>query len=1249
TLFIATILLNFLTIQPILAQNSYAEGWKALDDNDFPKAKIAFQAALKTPSSATDAAMMLQLLSTFDGQEEAGLPYWKAAKIENPYPYYYANWFIGSVLGNYGRKNADQLKLAKALAADPNAPSMLRASAKYQLGHHYLTVRDFKNMNAAWASTGSVNQWQYVGPFDNLSSSGFDKNYAPIEQPQPDAVFKATNNADIKWFQPSGGDNDSWTTPTFNVRWRTAIIYAQSFVTADADKNCTLAIGMTGNIKVWVNDRLLLSEEEIRKTDFDLYQVNCKLKKGVNRVLVQLGIEDEEHANFALRFLEKTDGNMLTGLSYSATYAKYDKDTGGGASEPAKFWAERFFEEKIEKEPKNLLNYVLLSQTYLRSKKHHEALETIEKALAQSPDNLLLRFERVQCYIKNNNRTNLSEEIQYIVDKAPECALSLEYLYSIASNNEKFDEALEILEKREGIFGENEETLRYRINLLGRQEKIQDLLKLIDKGSEKYPESQFFASLRHNVELKLKKDPSAAAAVIEKQLKKQYDVSLALQHAQELIEFGMNDKAIAIYEEVNGLFPYDPSIPSILFNYYLGKKQNKKARVYLNQLLTLAPYNAAYWDNAAKLAAQEGNPAEELSNYLKSLHYDSNDFEVRRRVRELQKKKDLFEVMPKFDPYQIIKTHKTDPKYNDYNYYYVFEDMQTIVYPERNSEMTHHYMIKMLNQKGVDEWKETSIGYNPSRQKLVIDKTEVVKPNGNKVSAERNGNQLVFPNLQVGDVIFIKYHIQSYAYGRMAREFWDKMTFNSFIPNEFARYSLLVPKDMNFESKMENADLKPTVKDVEEFKMYTWQVEKEPAMKEETIAPRFSDIAKILHISTLSDWKTITTWYADMSAQQAKQDYYVKQLHKTLFPSDKKYTETEKARIIYAWIVKNIRYSSVSFRQSGYVPQRASRVIQTRLGDCKDLATLYAALARESGLKANLVLVNTRNNGERDMIMPSMEFNHCIAKVVADGKVWYLELTDNNLPFGALPRADLYATALDIPYGDATVNNQLFILNPENRLKDVRESFISVQVKNRDIQITANNVRQGAPSSSFRESYLNLPKQKAIETIQQSLGSDSKNPVVVKEMTYGDIDNVNDSLHFTVVYNIKGEVAEIGDLKTLKVPYYNDFVKANSFQEETRTLPLNYIEYESLDRYNDQIELVLPDGKQFDAAPKNVDLTFKGIKYTIQFEKIAANKMKVTRRIDIEKRENVSPQEYPKFKEFMDEVVNAEGKYISFK
>ena len=98
-------------------------------------------------------------------------------------------------------------------------------------------------------------------------------------------------------------------------------------------------------------------------------------------------------------------------------------------------------------------------------------------------------------------------------------------------------------------------------------------------------------------------------------------------------------------------------------------------------------------------------------------------------------------------------------------------------------------------------------------------------------------------------------------------------------------------------------------------------------------------------------------------------------------------TDKEKVEIIYTFIVKNIRYSSVSFRQSGLIPQKANSVLNTKIGDCKDVSTLFVAMCKEAGIEdAGLVLVNTRDNGLKDLMLPSISFNHCIGSVTLDGE-----------------------------------------------------------------------------------------------------------------------------------------------------------------------------------------------------------------------------------------------------------------------
>ncbi|HRI62267.1 MAG TPA: DUF3857 domain-containing protein, partial [Saprospiraceae bacterium] len=752
----------------------------------------------------------------------------------------------------------------------------------------------------------------------------------------------------------------------------------------------------------------------------------------------------------------------------------------------------------------------------------------------------------------------------------------------------------------------------------------------------------------HNVALRLRKDPQAAIAVNQRFLKKHYVILVVNQTIQECFEVGSNDKAVKMLTQLTEIFPTSSQYYEQLFDYYYGTKENKKARQAIETLIGLAPYHAQYHENAARLAEQTGDKDAALRSFQKALHYNPNDFDVRRRIRELQNETDLTTLLPQNDVYDLIKKSKGPDKVDEHDWYFILDERATILYPERCSETYYTLVAKVLNENGIDTWKETSIGYNSWRQRLIIEKAEVVKPNGSKFTAEQNDNELVFTNLAKGDAVYLRYRILSYAYGRMAREHWDGYAFNAFIPSEISRYCLLTPKDIAVDFKTINFDLPPKESAVENFKLYTWETLDEPAIKSESLMPRRVDIGKNIYVSTIRDWQEIANWYADLSAIQAKQDYEVQQAVQALFPAGQTFTPLQKAQKIYDFIVKNISYSSISFRQSAYVPQKASKVLQTKLGDCKDLSTLYAAMAREAGLEANLVLFSTRDNGDQSMPLPSVEFNHCIVKVGAGGQAHFLELTDANLPFGSLPNDDIGGLALEIPYNGKGAKPGIYNLYPDNRTRDYRHQTAQIAIKNRDLNVSAHTTASGVPTRNLRSTYATLSADKQVEEIQKSIGGRFSNPVSVKNVAFGALDELRDTLQFRVNYTVRNEVIEIGELKTFRVPFYYYFLKPDAFQEETRNYPVNYWEYEDADEYREDILIEAPEGKQFTEIPKDATLTFAGTTYSLTYEKKSPTSLRVVRHIKAS-RANIPVKDYAAFRTFLDEVVAAENRYVAFK
>ncbi len=114
-------------------------------------------------------------------------------------------------------------------------------------------------------------------------------------------------------------------------------------------------------------------------------------------------------------------------------------------------------------------------------------------------------------------------------------------------------------------------------------------------------------------------------------------------------------------------------------------------------------------------------------------------------------------------------------------------------------------------------------------------------------------------------------------------------------------------------------------------------------------------------------------------------------------------TDTEKARVILAWIVHNIDYDDFKFRaiedevdrtkkkdRDLYIPQ--NDILETRMGVCKDIAQLYKKMLEMAGLSAVVI----DGNAGHDMTYEQLkrgEKKHSWNAVKIDRKWEYVDPT----------------------------------------------------------------------------------------------------------------------------------------------------------------------------------------------------------------------------------------------------------------
>lgn len=353
--------------------NDYDDAWKAINDKKYATAITILERAIKDPAISRDAYCTLMYLHTYQGREKEVIGLMKKLMSDpDKNAYLYAMWFNGAIAGQYGKKQDYQLALLNSIDTGNTINGSLKAAAHYVKAMHYVFSNDYEKAKSDWKQMGALRQWQFTGPFENISGAGFNYNYGPLNAVDTNVTFNGMNNIEVKWVTPPQPGNEGWIYCHPFIQQSSATLYAQTFVYVPADSSILLNAGANGALKIWVNDAIVLSESKERVTELDYYKNYCKLKKGYNRILVQLSFTNNTIPNFIVRL---TDDKMvvINNSSSTALPQTYSKEEKNNPAITIKHFAETIFENKIKSDPLNLINYLLLSQTYLRDSRITEA------------------------------------------------------------------------------------------------------------------------------------------------------------------------------------------------------------------------------------------------------------------------------------------------------------------------------------------------------------------------------------------------------------------------------------------------------------------------------------------------------------------------------------------------------------------------------------------------------------------------------------------------------------------------------------------------------------------------------------------------------------------------------------------------------------------------------------------------------------------------------------------------------------
>ncbi|MBP5318988.1 MAG: DUF3857 domain-containing protein [Paludibacteraceae bacterium] len=1228
---ILTLVLSLGLLCPVYA-SLYDQAWEAIGSNDFQKAEQLFRPSVdEEPQKAADALVSMYLMyEMLDQNDKAFDCFQRYYQLDKDATYTMLVLFHdGALSAEQGDK---QLNFLLSAAQTKHPVGTLNSELAEALTHYYWRHKNKGKFKTWHSAIEIIDKWQVLGIFDNTSASGFDRNVGAVEHPEETAEFENKVGYKVRWYEADYINKRGWF-DFEEVFGTNGIVYAQSFVTSPKDCDVILSVGTSGSLKVWVNDGLVMSEAEERNCGDDTYLTRVHLNAGTNRVLLQLGSSEISHLNFKLRFTDE----QLHPIHFnsSAKYSSYRKATSDGSLQFIERPQEAWFRERMKRDS-SALNTLLLAQAYLYADKNYEALELLEELEKRYPVSTLVAYYLLDGYNRSNNNTDCSRVREGVRHNDPDGYFGTFLRYKEAYDADNYLEAERLINEFEQKFGKSTQTYLEKLKVMAALNKDKESRELVKEAYSKYPTNKDVLGAYYVINRSSMSNPES---ILENYLKKIEDESLISNLIDIYNEKSQSYKAYKWAKYLVSQYPDDIDYlrELVVSNYRLNSYES--AIKLCREGIRRAPYVSWFHSTLGYLYVSypSNSPIPSLETSIK---LNPNNYDARMNLRYLREQKEIFGELP----YSIDSLIANAPRTSESKEVVLLRDRVYVFYPEGASEMRTHLLVKVMNQSGVEDMNEMNLS-NSEYAYRIVDTAELIKANGQRIKATQNNGSVVFTNLEAGDCVYVVFRTRYYYPRWQAKCIDEQFAFqNDEDPVLISRVTLMVPQGMPVNYTERNITLSPVKSTNDEGQdVYVWEARDIPRInvEENTL---WADNLPSLYLSSIASWRDIQDWYADITKNKLKSDYIVRNTLQSILEGKENASEYEKTKAIYEYVAGQITYSNASFLHGACIPQRASSTIVTRLGDCKDVSTLFVTLCREAGIKADLVLVSTRKFGIKCMPLPSRNFNHCITRVWLDGKMYYLELTDNYLPFTAIPEQDYHA--LYLPIDDSQVD-RLSLIETSNGIMYATKRYLQVAFAGQALKMHYKIEMIGENAASQRGAYLNQSDEYRQKEVSEGIASWYDGVTKVENIQFEHLDDMEPMVVRDQDVTVENYVQQVADMQLFKLPWIVRLQNTNLVASETRKYELNMWASLYRDNYT-QMTVQLPAGKNFVEMPKSVVYRCNGAEYRVKVEKLSQNRVRLTRTMTCNK-DFLAPSDFPEFRKFYTDIMNYEAKQYIIK
>lgn len=457
--------------------------WKLLLDNKPQEARAEFLKNIKGKDAvAGEAYRGLGVIARFMGDHftESELAFESFLKDKDT-----AAMMAGAVRRMHFSRQWEGHKIKKGYKVSrmiEDHPSLLTASAVSELALRLAMDGETGDAKELEDGMGLVRKWWAIGPFSNISGSGFDKAYPPEAGVELGKHYDGKNGNRVRWFPISLEAPASWIFSQNHFVAENAILYFATQLESPQERMVTLGFGASGSFKVFVNDKLVLAERMFRNTGENAFTQEVTLRKGNNRILIKLGSE-ERYSNFQLHVYDAS-GRGVTDLKVSKPEGSYQKDPGQAAKLDRSVNEERtiaYLKARLKADPDDEDAALLLTDSYNVNEKTDSGEVWALARLERNPKSALWQSLLAEALVRSRQITRSQEYLKAAYKNCPYSFIAWQHELSRLAESAGAQATLEFIAKGPKEFSETQEGLMMRFAKAAEQGRKAEAMELVGR------------------------------------------------------------------------------------------------------------------------------------------------------------------------------------------------------------------------------------------------------------------------------------------------------------------------------------------------------------------------------------------------------------------------------------------------------------------------------------------------------------------------------------------------------------------------------------------------------------------------------------------------------------------------------------------------------------------------------------------------------------------------------------------------